>query len=187
MKKRLISLFLALLMLCALVGCSDYGEFYTEDGILQNTQVTLTVETENLVAPVSELSFTLREETDFELWLTTSTYEQERNQKLLEVFEDGEWKQAPTFGSYIREGNVANHPGATTQKHQEHSETMQFFLPAPTETEVPDLASFRYLPLTQGSYRLRVRYSFYSEEQGVEIPEGQLEAVAYFTVTAPAE
>ena len=41
MKKRLLSLFLALLMLCALVACSDYGEFYTEDGILQNTKVTL--------------------------------------------------------------------------------------------------------------------------------------------------
>ena len=41
--------------------------------------------------------------------------------------------------------------------------------------------------LEAGEYRLRVQYILFSENDEAEIPEGKLEAVAYFTVTAPAE
>ena len=183
MKKRLLSVFLALLMLCSLVACSDYGEFYTEDGILQNTKVTLTVETKETQAPVTELTFYLREETDFNMSMWTYGTAEE----VLEIFEDGSWKTALTFGGYVREGALGNNVGTTTPKHQQHSETMRFWEPTPNDIEEGEYATFRYLPLTAGKYRLRVRYSLHTEDESVEIPEGQLEAVAYFTVTAPAE
>lgn len=44
-----------------------------------------------------------------------------------------------------------------------------------------------YCSLNPGKYRLRVKYNVIAADKNVEIPEGQLEAVAYFTVTAPAE
>lgn len=182
--KRLLTLFLVLIFFCSLVACSDhseYGEFYTEDGILQNTKVTLTVELNPSGAPVTELSFTLREETDFAM----SVWAYGKAQEVLEVLEDGEWRMAPTFGSYVREGPLSNNAGASTPKHQEHSKTMQFWDATPDEKEDPvRVATFRYLPLTQGEYRLRVRYSFSTDDENAEIPEGQLEAVAYFTVIA---
>lgn len=181
MKKRLLSLFLALFLICALASCGEYGEFYTEDGILQNTKVTLTVELNSSVAPVTELSFTLREETDF----TMSVWAYGKAQEVLEVLEDGEWRMAPTFGSYVREEALYNNAVASTPKHQEHSKTIQFWDATPDEKEDPvRVATFRYLPLTRGEYRLRVRYSFSTDDENAQIPEGQLEAVAYFTVTA---
>ena len=47
--------------------------------------------------------------------------------------------------------------------------------------------SLSYRSLNAGQYRLRVKYNALARDENVEIPEEQLEAVAYFTVTAPVE
>jgi len=44
----------------------------------------------------------------------------------------------------------------------------------------------RYIALEPGEYRVRIKYTATCGVDGVEIPEGQLEAVAYFTVTGEA-
>ena len=51
----------------------------------------------------------------------------------------------------------------------------------------PTLKEKRYLALEPGQYRLRVKYRVSDNTGGVELPEGQPEAVVYFTVTAPTE
>ena len=44
MKKRLVSLLIAVLLLVILSSCDGgYGEFYTEDDLLQNTQIQCVV------------------------------------------------------------------------------------------------------------------------------------------------
>ena len=64
MMKRIFTLLLALLLLTSLASCNkeepEYGTFYVEDGITQNTLVTLTLKTDNLTAPVEQLSFSLQ-------------------------------------------------------------------------------------------------------------------------------
>ena len=44
-----------------------------------------------------------------------------------------------------------------------------------------------YMPLEPGLYRVRVKYRLYTDDENAYIPEEQLEAVAYFSVTAPTE
>ena len=186
MKKRLLVVLLLLSMLCTMVSCKnkEYGEFYTEDGILQNTHITLTVVTQDLVAPVNELSYTLNETCDF--WVCDVKYIKGTDcHGLIEIYEDGAWRDAPKFGKNEREtlGNRVIGENTDFSAHQSKKYRMMFY-------EVDQDENFtvtRYLPLQPGQYRLRLKCEVYAEDENVEIPEGQLEAVAYFTVTAPAE
>ena len=181
MKKRLLSVFLALLMLCALVACSDYGEFYTEDGILQNAHITLTLENESLVAPVTRLSYTLSEETDFGVLCAEN-----EDKILLEIRENGEWKKVPTFGKGISE-ILANREPGDPKLHQTYKRSLTLWSPSEIEGKQSANTTLHYLALGAGEYRLRIPYTLHTQEEGAELPEGQPEAVAYFTVTAPAQ
>ena len=64
MKKIILSSILLLAGLLSLFSCSkeseyvpEYGTFYVSDDILQNTLVTLSVENETLLSPVTTLSY----------------------------------------------------------------------------------------------------------------------------------
>ena len=188
MKKRLLSLLLAFLMLCTLISCDEapkgedekqYGEFYTEDGVLQNTKITLAIENETLVAPVSELSYAVYDQCDF--FVDTVSYR--HCEETIEIFQDGTWQEVPKRGVEDRREidwgpMVTNH-----EAHHIWRGSMSF---VPTDEE--DYAGIlSYCSLNSGKYRLRVKYNAIAADENVEIPEGQLEAVAYFTVSAPAE
>jgi len=165
----------------------EYGKFEEKNGILQNSHVTLTLDTTDLNAPVSKLSYTLKEFTDFyvehQCYFVASDFKE-----LLEVLVDGEWREAPTFGEILTDRD-----GPYTQTEPDpyardsYQLGMNFWRPYQIEGGEPTLMGKRYLALTPGQYRLRVKYALHTNEQDVEIPEGQLEAVAYFTVTAPAQ
>lgn len=190
MKKRLLSLLLALLMLCTLAACSksdeipkEYGEFYTEDGILQNTHITLTIDTEELVAPVNELSYTLYEKCDFFI----KPVEHLKNsycEDLVEKYQDGAWHEVPVCGNGTWRTGLENFEiFASFGAHQTMEMSMSFLkIDSANHTTIA-----HYEPLEAGEYRLRVKYFVVAKDESVEIPEEQLEAVAYFTVTAPAE
>ncbi len=165
----------------------EYGQFEEKDGILQNSHVTLTLDTTELNAPVNKLSYTLHDDSDFYVeyeWHAVASDFKD----LLEIYVDGVWKQAPTFGEILvdRDG-----PYTFTEQdpyaREDYQLGMNFWKPYQIEGGEPTLMGKRYLALTPGQYRLRVKYTLHTEDENVEIPEGQLEAVAYFTVTAPAE
>lgn len=147
-----------------------YGVFETKDGILQNTSITLAMKKEALTAPVLGVGAYLQNESCFEI--KEQKYAANDNYSyLLEVLVDGVWTQAPSFGEIIREDDVR----------------MDFWKPEQIESGAAELMDKRYIALTPGEYRMRVKYAITEAVDGAEIPEGQLEAVAYFTVTAPVE
>jgi len=189
-KKRLLSLLLALLMSCALVACSksddaqtsrEYGEFYTKDGVLQNTHITLTMDNESLSAPlpVRALSYTLHEKCDFRLRVVDYMSGCECRD-LIEIYQNGVWEEVAQCGSGGLSGPVLTVWGGDYAEHDTFQRDMVFY-----DEEAAHYLC--YMPLEPGQYRLRVKYQAYAEDEGVEIPEGPFEAVAYFTVTAPAE
>ncbi len=165
----------------------EYGEFEQKDGILQNSLITLTLDPVDLTAPVTKLSYTLHDNTDFYVdyqWhFAASDFKD-----LLEVYEDGAWVQAPTFGEILvdRDGPyIFTEPDPYARESYELG--MYFWKSYQIEGGEPTLMGKRYLALAPGQYRLRVKYTLHTDDESVEIPEGQLEAVAYFTVTAPAQ
>ena len=163
----------------------EYGEFEEKDGILQNSRVTLTVDATDLNAPVTKLTYTLHDYTDFYV-AHTPHFTATDFRDLLEVFVDGEWRAAPSFGEVM-----ADRDGSYTYTDQDpyaresHQLGMNFWKPYQIEGGEPTLMSKRYLALEPGYYRLRVKYTLHTEDESIEIPEGQLEAVAYFTVNEP--
>ncbi len=147
-----------------------YGVFETKDGILQNTNVILHIKKEKLEAPVVDPSHYLENNSAFDV--EQQRYSMDNNYNyLLEVLGDGVWKEAPTFGEIIHE-EVAR---------------KDFWLKEQIGSDAAALMDKRYVALEPGEYRMRVKYTATCGVDGVEIPEGQLEAVAYFTVTAPTE
>ena len=147
-----------------------YGIFEAKDGILQNTGITLTMNNKELTAPMVSVNARIQNDTCFEI--EEQKYAANDNYSyLLEVLADGVWKQAPTFGEIIREDGAR----------------VDFWRPEQIESGVAALMDKRYIALTPGEYRVRVKYVIVGEIEGAEIPDGQLEAVGYFTVTAPVE
>ena len=195
MKKRVLSLFLCVLLLFSLASCTEeevasvppeYGTFYTADGILQNSHITLVIENESLVAPVTELSYALYDNSDFRVIFDDMQRNNHKCINILEIYRDGEWQLAPMGGTGENLGNFADGNKADPKEHQVRKQEMEFSY-IPTKTDNPELldggALKRYYPLEAGVYRVRVWYSVYTTDESVQIPEGQLEAVAYFTVT----
>ena len=192
MKKRLLSLLLALLMLCTLISCDEapkgedekqYGEFYTEDGVLQNTKVTLAIENETLVAPVSELSYAVYDQCDFFVDIVSYQDGTMCSKGMVEIFQDGTWREVPKRG--VEDGREI-YRGPLVTNHEAHHTWRRSLSFVPADDE--DYSGFlSYCTLNPGKYRLRVKYNAIAADENVEIPEGQLEAVAYFTVSAPAE
>lgn len=163
----------------------EYGEFERKEGILQNSLITLTLDTTELNAPVNKLSYTLHDNTDFYVEYQT-LFAASDFKDLLEVCVDGVWRQADTFGEILvdRDGPYI-HTEPDPYARESYRLGMYFWKPYQIQGGEPTLMGKRYLALEPGEYRLRVKYTLYTEVEGVEIPEGQLEAVAYFTVTAP--
>lgn len=201
MKKLCLILLLIPLLLC---GCKKepqdevqpyYGEFFTQDGIAQNTGVVLLIQNETLVAPVTELSYALYDYVDFTV--EAQPYHENNNRTCrLEVYKDGAWQEAAWYGSG---GDLANRGWLGTQEPtyrgalnrgsgKMYMEEPDLSIIDPSvnweEKGIETLDLFRetYYPLEAGIYRLRVKY------YALEGPEGTAdtlyEAVAYFTVTA---
>ena len=126
--KRLFTLLLCLAMLFCL-GCSqdpppeqdvrEWGEFTTEDGYVQNSLITAVLHTEELFAPVTELSYTLYDNTDFGIVSDYYTNGNDRRTHRLEIYENGEWKQAPTGGSFMTEMGRVYVPDADPAAHRQ--------------------------------------------------------------------
>ena len=190
MKKRILVLLLVLSILCALTGCDgndesvtpkEYGEFYTEDGIMQNTKITITIDNEDLTVPIpiKELSYTLYEKCDFSLKVVDYAGGNECRD-LIEVYQDGVWMEAPRCGN----GGLSVSGYVILGGDYAEYDTFQRKMSFHDKEEAHYLC---YMPLQPGQYRLRVKYAVEAADENVEIPKGQLEAVAYFTVTAPVE
>lgn len=164
-----------------------YGVFEEKDGILQNTKVTLSINDKELTAPVMRIRALFENKTAFKIERPEKYAADENYDYLLEVFADGVWKKAPSFGEILREDG-----GWSLDLYQElepgdDSWTLGFWKRSQIEGGNPALMDKRYIALEPGEYRVRVKYAITEEIEGAEIPEGQLEAVAYFTVVEPKE
>ena len=148
------------------LGDEVYGTFEEKDGILQNTNITLRVVNNSLVAPVDGVFVDICNESVFDI--EPQTYADGNYDYSLEIFKDGVWQQAPSFGEVI----------GTEDRN------MVYWTDEQIGNGAAALMDKRYRALEAGEYRARVKYSATCRLEGVEIPEGQLEAVAYFTVTA---
>ena len=84
--KRILALLLVLLLLFCTFGCKEeppenteqppkreWGEFYRKDGYVHNTMISAVLNTNELTAPVTELSYTLYDNTDFGVSVTYYT------------------------------------------------------------------------------------------------------------------
>ena len=183
--KRLFTLLLCLAMLFAL-GCTqdpppeqdvrEWGEFTTEDGYVQNSLITAVLNTEELVAPVTELSYTLYDKTDFGIAHNTYTNGNDWRTHRLEIYKDGEWQEAPTGGSCMTEMGRLYVPDADPAAHRQFDYTLKMKL-------VDIEALIQYRPLQPGSYRLIISYILNTDDPDIEIPKGKHAALLYFTVT----
>ncbi|MBE6630442.1 MAG: hypothetical protein E7624_06300 [Ruminococcaceae bacterium] len=181
--KRIFTLLLAVLLLTSLVSCSKeeptYGTFYVENGIMQNTSVTLRLKEDTFVAPVTDLEYVLSDNGDFGVNLDEGRRMNTAVEDVLEVYGgNGHWSLAAIEDDYNGEMGYSWERGDPTAR-REHTLKMRFVEKKSGE------AGYRYLE--PGFYRVRVKYSLYTDDESVYIPEEQLEAVAYFTVVAPTE
>lgn len=185
--KRILLLILCFAMLFCL-GCTqdppleennkdrEWGEFTTEDGYVQNSLITAVLHTEELVAPITELSYTLYENTDFGIVIDYYTNTNDERTHRLEIYEDGEWKEAPTGGSLNTDMGRLYVPDADPAAHRQFDYTVTMKL-------VGIEAMIQYRPLQPGSYRLIISYILNTDDPNIEIPEGDHAALLYFTVT----
>ena len=204
MKKLCLILLLIPLLLC---GCKKepqdevqpyYGEFFTQDGIAQNTGVVLVIKNEALVAPVTELSYALYDQVDFGVKVELYGPNNERTHRV-DVYRDGAWEEAPWYGG----GGTLDQKGMTlgevdptykgTVAISHDNGQMLFIDPElrPKHEDVDfdaigltqlDMYPQTYYPLEAGLYRLRVTYRVPDGPEGTA--DTLYEAVAYFTVTA---
>jgi len=164
-----------------------YGSFETKDGILQNTRVTLSIDGAELPTPLTRIGAVFQNKSVFEIEWREKYAENENYDYLLEVFENGVWKQAPTFGERILKEGGWSLSNYREIEPVDNTWTQGFWRSAQIKGGNPALMDKRYIEPAPGKYRVRVKYAITEAIEGVEIPEGQLEAVAYFTVTAPAQ
>lgn len=151
---------------CFTVTDEVYGVFEGEEGILQNSLVTLQITNYDFGAPFLKPWYHLKNESAFDV--EQQKYADDGYGYLLEMHKDGAWVACPTFGEMVKED----------------VEQRDFWLEKQTQADAAALMEKRYIALEAGEYRMRVKYTLTCGVDGVEIPEGQLEAVAYFTVTA---
>ena len=180
MKKIILLSVLLLAGLLSLFSCSkeseyvpEYGTFYVSDDILQNTLVTLSVENETLLSPVTTLSYEVQNESAFDVHTDGKC--------LLEIYLNGEWQEAPDA---MPENAIVIERPVLPQKI--FSGSKEDYV-AHFAMEGTSHVAGTYALLNEGAYRVRVQYSVFMDAPNVEIPQGQLEAVAYFTVVAPTE
>ena len=185
MKKRIFTLLLAVMLLTSLASCSkqepEYGTFFAEDGIFQNTAITLSITSQNLVAPVKELEYVLHDNSDYFVDSMSNVKVGIEARDVLEIYQDGAWHKVEVRGEGQREPLYQRVIGDPLERKDRHI-CMKFYDP-----EVWDSVVKHYAYLKAGSYRLRVTYWIFTDDENAYIPEEQLEAVAYFTVVAPTE
>ena len=184
--KRILALLLVLLLLFCTFGCKEdpppaqkegeWGEFYRKDGYVHNTMISAVLNTNELTAPVTELSYTLYDNTDFGVSVTYYTETNDHRAHRLEIYLDGEWTEAPCTGDVTTNaGALAPTPDADPAAHRKFDLTMDLH-------QHPDYAVIRYAPLERGAYRLIVTYSLTADDPGIEIPKRQHGYVLYFNV-----
>ncbi len=191
--KRILALLLVLLLLFCTFGCKEeppentehppkreWGEFTAEDGYVQNSLITAVMNTEDLTAPVTELSYTLYDNTDFGIVSDYYTNGNDRRTHRLEIYENGEWKEAPRGGSYMTNMGHRYVPDDDPAAHRQFDYKMQL------ELVVVDSA-IQYKPLQPGAYRLIVSYILNTDDPDATIPDGSHAALLYFTVTGEAD
>ena len=185
MKKRIFALLLATLLLTSLASCSkqepEYGTFYKENGIMQNTLVTLHLKESTFVAPVTELEYVLSDNCDFGVNIDEGRRANTAIDDVLEVYSgNGHWSLVAIEGFGGGEIGFDWEPDDPAERW-EHTLKMRF------AEKKSGNSGYRYLE--PGLYRVRVKYKLYTGDENVYIPEEQLEAeaVAYLTVVAPTE
>ena len=192
MKKRVLALCLCLFLLLAFVACNQEEEpaptlaptlaqssFYTLDGMLQNTHVKLVVNTEALVAPVTELSYTLYDFSEYGV-SPNKHLMGTKCQTLLEVYRDGAWEEAPFSGGIERDVIEASYGKAFVPAEQQKIDFKMTFSGYPSDAKT--LRGYAYL--TPGLYRLKMKCFFYADQEKETAQDRSGFAVAYFTVTA---
>ena len=182
--KRVFSLFLCILLLFC-VGCQkeeapEWGEFIIKDGYVQNSLITAVLNAEELVAPVTELSYTLYDNTDFGIVSDYYTNTNDERTHRLEIYENGEWKEAPYGGSCMTDMGHHYVPDADPAARRQFDYKIKL-------KQVFEDSEIQYKPLQPGSYRLIVAYILNTEDPNATIPDGSHAALLYFTVTGEAD
>ena len=181
--KRLLLLLLCLSMLFCL-GCKtptqddkvgEWGEFYSKDGYVQSSLISVMMDTTELTAPVTELSYSLYDNSDFGIVVTYYTDTNDHRLHRLEIYENGEWKEAPYSGSTMANRAFVYEPDTDPTAHRKLDFTMDLH-------QREDPAIIRYDPLQPGAYRLIVTYTLSTDDPNITIPKKQHACVLYFTV-----
>ena len=183
--KRILLLCLCLSLLFSL-GCKEelleqdtrtgaWGEFYSKDGYVQSSLIVAMMDTTELTAPVTELAYTLHDNTDFGIVVTYYTDTNDHRLHRLEVYENGEWKEAPYSGDTMTSRAFPYETDTDPQAHRKLDFTMDMH-------QREDPAIIRYDPLQPGAYRLIVTYTLSTDDPDVTIPKRQHASVLYFTV-----
>jgi hypothetical protein len=175
----MLALLLCLLLLFA--GCSaeevkpEWGSFYVQDGYTQNSHITAMITNTGLTAPVNELTYALYDNCD---WGVTVTYYTDKNDErihLLEVYQDGVWREAPTVGNLKLDRAILYQKDAEPSTRRKWEMEMSF-----SDTAPNGLTCYR--PLTAGVYRLIIPYRLNNDREDARLPTAETAAVVYFTV-----
>ena len=143
--------------------------FYTYDGDLHNVYVSLTLTTTELTAPVTTLSFEIKNDTDYIILFkpTQGAYVWER-------WENGGWT---SFTKYTGTGTV----------NRDETSDMDILSPRMTVTRTENFP----IPLEAGIYRLRRQYRLTNEKEWISFIIGApgIECVVetYFTILPAPE
>ena len=184
MRKRLCVFLFLIVVLLELCACKTQKQiesfFYVSDGILQNTHVLIAVTTQELVAPVTELSYTLYEFSEYGINIPkhlNGTF----CSTLLEVYGEEGWKEAPFSGCGVWDVLETGWGGGNPADFATIDFKMEFGAYEPDDEDYR-----RYAYLTPGVYRLKMKCYFYESGYMSENIENvnfvEAFAVAYFTV-----
>ncbi len=144
----------------------EANSFYTYDGDLHNVYVNLTLTTTELTAPVSELSFELRNDSEYYIYFLDSITQGYK----WELWENGAWK------AFVKDPWNTNEIAINEQLtgYMAVNRTENFTI-----------------PLEAGVYRLRLRYWLTNEKTEPQIVGGApgIECVVetYFTILPAPE
>ena len=177
--KRVLCLFLCLLILFC-IGCKkeetptppnsfleefvpeiSADSFYTYDGDLHNIYVNLTLTTTELTAPVTTLSFELRNDSDYTFFLL-----EQLHPVIWEKWENGRWRSF--YAPY--------------DTRSELDASFQQVLPHKVRARTDD---FTPSSLDVGVYRLRIEYTLTNEKGKVHnqfVPGVECVVETYFTI-----